>query len=442
MIFLADTTFSTLSSDATTYIAEKTLKVAEKIVRFYDLGDKARLPSHNSKTFQYTRYDRLPLPQVGITEGTTPTSRALAITTVSAIAEQWGDVVAITDVVDLTIKHKALQKAIELIGKQSAETIEREIFEVLLAGTNLFYPGSVTARSSITATDVPTADTLRKIVANLRDNGASGLEKAAGVEDPELGDHFVGVVDSFVEQDISADPDFIDATKYAAAKRLWNGEIGTFLGVRFVRSNMLPTLTSRAAAVGTATDNGGTLTTNNDYRVMVTGLDNTFGYEKLIFQASNVEVTGAGNDNHISLVIPTVAGYTNFNIYMSAGTASATAVGDTMYLQNASGTVIAGTYLIGYATESGNNYTQKTTGTTNPPELNASTSKVHLSFFLGKEAYTVVDLQNLQTTLTKAEATDSDPLIQRRKVGWKTMFKAVINNNNFFARLETESAYD
>lgn len=440
---MATTTFSTLQNDAVTYIAEKTLMIAQKIVRFYDLADKAKLPSHNSKTFQYTRYDRLPLPQVGLTDGTTPNSRALSITTVQAVAEQWGDVVAITDVVDLTIRHKALQKAIELIGKQSAETIEREVFETLVTGTNLFYPGAVTARSSITATDIPTADTLRKIVANLRDNGAYGMEKGAGTEDPELGDHFVGVVDSFIEQDIASDPDFIDANKYANAKRLWNGEAGTFLGVRFVRSNMLPTLASRAAATATApTDDVGTLTSGYHYRTMVTGLDDTFGYEKLIFQASDTTAAATGNTETVQVVIPAVTGYTNFNIYMSVGTAGASAIGDTMYLQNASGTVVAGTFRLGHATESGNNYTQKTTGTTNPPELNSATSKVHLSFFLGKESYTVVDLQNLQTTLTPATASDSDPLIQRRKVGWKTMFKAVINNNNFFARLESESAYD
>ena len=439
---MADTTFSTLTSDAMTYIAEKTLKVAKKIVRFYELADKAKLPSANSKTFQYTRYERLALPIATLTEATTPTSVALSITTVTAIAEQWGSVVTLSDVAELTIRHKPLQKAIELLGKQSAETIEREIFETLLAGTTIYYPGSVTSRYGLASTDVPTSDTIRKIVANLRNNGAVGLEPSKDGSDAELGEHYVGVVDTFVEQDISTDPDFIDSVKYAAAKRLWNGEIGTFLGVRFVRSNMLPTLTGRAAAAGTATDGGGTLTTDYYYTTMVTGLDDTFGYEKLLFVSSEDQVVGAGNDNHISLVIPTVSGYARFNIYMSVGSSTTQAINTTTkYLQNASATVAAGTYLLGYATESGNNYTQKITGTTAPAEV-LSTSKVHTSFFIGKEAYTCVDLQNLQSTLTPNAPSDSDPLNQRRKAGWKVMFKAVINNENFFARLETESAFD
>jgi hypothetical protein len=321
--------------------------------------------------------------------------------------------------------------------------MEREIYETVLAGTTIYYPGSVTTRYGLASTDVPTADSVRKVVAALRANGAIGLEPpVAGTNDPELGDLYVCVVDTYVEFDISSDPDFIDAKKYADAKRIWEGEIGTFLGCRFVRSNSVPTLTSRAAATATATDNGGTLTTNYYVRTMVTGIDDTFGYEKLIFQAEVDQVVGAGNDNHISLVVPTVAGYSKFNMYMSAESASTVAQGATMYLQNASGSVAAGTYLLGYATESGNNYTAKTSGTTAPAEMNSATSKVHTSFFIGKEAYTVVDLQNLQSTLTPSEATDSDPLKQRRKAGWKVMFKAVINNNDFFARLESESAYD
>ena len=59
----ADTTSTTLSSDTiSAYIADKTLLIASKQVKLQQLGDKATLPSRNSKTFQYTRYERLALP--------------------------------------------------------------------------------------------------------------------------------------------------------------------------------------------------------------------------------------------------------------------------------------------------------------------------------------------------------------------------------------------
>lgn len=81
-------TSTTFSSDATTYIADKTLTLAEKSVRFYEAADKAKLPDHNSKTFQYSRYERLGLPLSSITEGVDPSDSGMTVTTVTAIAEQ------------------------------------------------------------------------------------------------------------------------------------------------------------------------------------------------------------------------------------------------------------------------------------------------------------------------------------------------------------------
>lgn len=442
---MGTTAYSDLSSDVVTYIAEKTLLIAHRIVRFYELADKAKLPSQNSKTFQYTRYERLALPQTALSEGVTPSDTSMSISTVTAIAEQWGAVVTMTDVAELTIRHKPLQKAIQLLGIQSGELVERKLFEVLMAGTQVYYPGTVASRLLITSTDILVGDTLGKIVANLRDKGAMGLEKAKGNVDPELGDNYVGVVDSFVEQDIVTEPDFIDAKKYAQAMVLWNGEAGTFKGFRFVRSNMVPTLTSATGA--TTADNSadnGTISFNLSVRVMVTGTDNTFGYEKVIYQSTEQDTANDANAAHtITVTIPATAGYT-YNIYASAaGAKDSTTTATAMTLQG-SGYAPSASIKIGSSvgTASATRLALTTTGAASPPQMNATTSKVHLSFFIGKEAYTCVDLQALQSTLTPAVASDSDPLIQRRKAGWKTMFKGVICNNDYFARCESESSFD
>ena len=421
----ADTSFNTLTNDAVTYIADKTLMIAHKVVRFYEAGDKAKLPSASSKTFQYTRYDRLALPQTALTEGTTPTATALAITTVTAVAEQWGATVRLTDVAELTIRHKPLQKGIELLGYQAAETIEREIYNVVAAGTSVYYPGTVTARSGLGTSDFMDADLIGKVVANLRDQGAYGVEKPKdGVEDYELGDLYLGICDSFVEQDISSDPDFIDANKYAAAKRLWNGEVGTFKGVRFVRSNMVPTFTSAAGPTPTS-PTGGSFT-NVAHDVIITGVDDTFGYEKVIYQT--VALTPSTNDK-IDVTVPATAGF-KYNVYI---TPTATSTDATTALKVAS--LQAPSTAVSTAAP-------PTTGATVPAALASATAKMHQTFFVGKEAYTVVDLQTLQATLTANIATDGDPLKQRRTIGWKTMFKAVINNENFLARAESASAFD
>jgi hypothetical protein len=230
-----------------------------------------------------------------------------------------------------------------------------------------------------------------------------------------------------MEQDISADPDFIDANKYAKAKRLWNGEAGTFLGFRFVRSNMIPTLTSGAAVSTTTPASPAGTFTAVSHRVIVTGVDTTFGYEKVIYQPESV--TFASLDSG-STTMPSTAGFT-YNLYV---TPTATSTDATTARLVSSGNAASAVVV----------YLDPPTTSTAlvPAALNSSTSKVHQGFAIGKEAYTVVDLQNLQATLTEKAFTDSDPLGQRRTAGWKTMFKAVINNQNFMARLEAESAFD
>jgi len=442
------TDFSALASDAVTYIAEKTLSIAYKIVRFYEAADKAKLPSQSSKTFQYTRYERLSLPQSTLTDGVTPSDTSMSITTVTAVAEQWGAVVTITDVAELTIRHKPLQKAIQLLGIQAAETIDRVIFNVLMGGTTVFYPGATAGRLNIGATDYVTASVLARIVAQLRALGAMGIEKpkAGSAEDPELGDDYLAIVDPFVEQDVAADSDFKSAHQYASAKTLWNGEAGSYKGFRFVRSNLIPMLTSAAAAstADNSADNG-TLAANKGLRVMVTGVDNLRGYERVIYQSSEQATANDGNQAHtVTVTIPATAGYT-YNIYASDGTAAAgaTTTATAMTLQG-SGYAPSASIKLGSSagTASSTRLQLTTTGAAAPAQLAASTRQIHLSFFIGKEAYTCVDLMALQSTLTAPVATDSDPLIQRRKAGWKTMFKAVINNNNFFARCESSSAFD
>ena len=70
------------------------------------------------------------------------------------------------------------------------------------------------------------------------------------------------------------------------------------------------------------------------------------------------------------------------------------------------------------------------------PAAPASGFTTHFSLIFGKEALSCVELNKIHAYLTPATPSDSDPLVQRRKVGWKTDFKAVITNDNFLARIE------
>lgn len=418
---MAVQTFSNFSSDAVTYIAEKTLMIAKKAVIFQQLGDRAQLPSNNSKTFQYTRYDRLSLPSASLSEGVTPSNTSISISTVSAVADQWGAFVNLSDVAQLTIKHPVMVKAIDLMGYQAAETMDREIIKVLLAGTSVVFPGSVSVRSGLATSDVISTNVIRKAVSELRSQGAHEYD----------GSDFVGVIDPFVEMDISADSTFQTAGQYSNIKVLQNGEIGRWMGVRWMRSNLIPSIAQGTAVSATSPASpAGTFTTAN-YRVSVAEYDIATGFLTKLYDNANVAFT---NLDSLALTTPNVAGKM-YKIFISAAAASASA---SMY-QGVD--AVSGTDFIALNTAASVLAPPASGDLIAGSDIPASGVVAHCSWLLGKEAYTVVDLQKLQTFITPASASDSDPLFQRRKAGWKFFFKSVINNQDFLKRIESASAY-
>lgn len=63
-------------------------------------------------------------------------------------------------------------------------------------------------------------------------------------------------------------------------------------------------------------------------------------------------------------------------------------------------------------------------------------SKVYSSFALGRFAYQISDLQNLQVYITPPGG-HTDPLHQSRLIGWKFAFKSIITNQNWLRRVRT-----
>jgi N4-gp56 family major capsid protein len=406
-------TFSNFSSDAQTYIAAKTLMRIKRDVVVYGLGKKEKLPSRFSKTFQYTRYDKLDLPYSALSEGVTPDSSDISISTVSATMDQWGSFVYLTDVVDLTVKHPVMQQAIELLGEQAAETIDREVIKVLLANTNVYYGGTATSRVSLASNSYLSTTVAKKAIADLRSSGARGVS----------GRMFYGLIDPFIEADLLEDTTFQNAASYSNIVALQNGEVGKWMGVRWMVSNLIPTL-SRLTDVSSASSGAasGTLANSTTYYFKVVAVDNATGFEVATTQIQS-QATGMA-DEAVSITMPATTGR-KYNVYFGDSNSNS-ALYLSSSLNDPSDVVV-----VLASPASGNN----------PPAHPDTNIEVHFSWVMGSEAFAVPELMSLQTFVTPKGASDSDPLAQRRKASWKVMFKAVICNELFLARIESASRY-
>lgn len=437
-------TASQFSSDIENYIADKVLPLARKRLCAYRFGDPLSLDKGRGTTYTATRFNRLPLPFQAISEGVPPTQgESLTLTQVSATCQQWGDIVKITDVAEMTIKHPLVEKANELMALQMSETLERNTYNSLQALTQVNYVNSRGSRAAIVAGDILDTNTINRTVALMVNLGAPrflGDEQTDEEQDADRGGanassnprvmpHYVAIAHPFIIADFANSSDVKTAWQYSDINRLYNFDVGEWRGIRFQESNMVPSWTGVAAITGTA-GTAGSLATGT-YYVQVTASDTQNQYESRVYQVSaGVAVTGPNGS--ISVVLPALPGFT-FSVYIGTTTSPA----------NLALCALGPTYgpLSGNATQLAPGQTVVLTGTgvaQTPPAAPATGVTVYPTYVFGRGAYGQVKLDNAKFALLK-DADKSDPMNQIRVLSWKLMYSTIILNTNFAARIESSS---
>jgi len=432
-------------ADIEAFLADETLPLARRQLVVYQFGDPARLPKGRGTSYTATRYNRIPLPYAPLSEGVPPIGESLTIAQVSATAQQWGDKVTITDVAEMTIKHPLFTKATELTGLQIAETFERNTFNNLMGGTQINYVNTRGSRGALVAGDVLNPHEINRAAAILKTLGSprfmgdeqtdEKLSAEAGgsraSENPRRMPHYVAVCHTLVIGDLGENSIITQAWSYSDLNRLYNYEVGEWRGLRFCDSNLVPTFTGYAQVNGVA-GTSGSLATGN-YYIIVTASDTQNQYESQIYQVSGV-VAVTGPNGSVGVTLAANPGFT-YNIYIGT-TTSPTNLGLT-----ASGP-LSGPYT-GQATQLAPGQTVVLTGigvAQTPPAAPAAGITVYPTFVFGKGAYAQVMLDDVKFTYLK-EADKSDPLNQLRIVGWKAFYGTLIQNNLFFMRIESTSAF-
>ena len=418
---MAATSFSTLSSDAVTYIREELLDLAEKLTVFAQFADQVALPQHNSKTVQFSRYPYLTLPTATATEGTTPADTALSVQTVTATTDQWAMTVTLTDLAQLTIKHPLVPVVNELLGYAMAQLVDREIYKVLLSGATVVFPSTVASRATLASSNVLDDTTVMKVAATLRANGARGVD----------GMNYVLVVDPYQEQDlVNQTSTFLAAHQFKGVEALYNSEVGRWRGFRVVRSNIIPViaLIANSAWSTAASGTDGTWGASKTVYIKVTGVDTSIGYESQIGNAVSTAVTAL---QHIVVTVPSTAGYT-YKVYVSDTDNTSTDANLLLFQEGIAAGGASNSILV-FPTSGA------VPGASPPTGVN-----VHTAYALGKQSNAMVKLSgdNLRVYVTDQKPTDSDPISQRRKLSFKGSFKSVVLNSAFLRKIETASAFN
>ncbi len=436
MAMIKSTTGNFPSSIPDFWFKKELLDFGDYSLLYRKFAKKEKLPPGNGVSWKANRYSRIELPMDALSEGVTPDETSMSIEQVSCTAAQYGMVVTLTDVLQLTMDHPVLQKAVELV-KEAMDRLDSEIIcEVLLAGTVVQFAnasaGSNDSRDDLAATDVFSTTEIKLAVAQLEfpDDTWGSAPKFSGGK-------YACILHRKHELDLLNDSLWKDMAIRQDKSALDKGAIMSWMGVDFYITNWGPkfhTLGDPALVDGVAVastvgldgavfdsyNGSGSFSASTAYDFKITRRHKHRRFEDGISGVLDIS-TGAGEDT-FDVTFPTSTSYV-YNLYSGTD-------GGTLY-RVAANQAAASVYTVTAPGSSG----------VVAPVSPATGVNVYCSWIMGKDAYAVVDLENLDAGITDDSRVGEDPLKQRRKVAAKFFLGGLILADNNLVRIEAASAY-
>ena len=203
-------------------------------------GQAKPMTMNNTKTMTFRRYEALSNQPKVLTEGVTPASSNLSKTDYTATLVQYGDWVELTDVIMDTHEDPVLQESVTILGEQAAQMIERTRFNVLKAGTNVFYANGA-SRSAVNTK--MTRALQRKITRSLKRQLAKKITRKVSAS-PDYGTDavapsYIAIAHSDCESDIRDMEGFVPVERYGSGQTPYEMELGKVEDVRYLCSTLL-----------------------------------------------------------------------------------------------------------------------------------------------------------------------------------------------------------
>lgn len=280
---VAVTSYGDISPAVAAYSVVRMLKRAMPYLHIEKFGQVYPLPTNSTQTAKFRRYFLqgatgaagpdaggtngagqpfyIPLALTPLVEGVTPAGSMLANQDYTVQLYQYGDYITITDVIEDTHTDPVLQQSTDILGEQAAVTVETLRYNVLKAGTNVWYAGLVAGRpqvgTAITLTDQRRVTTglnrqnarkISQVVASNPDFSTKSVEAA-----------YFALVHPDLESDIRQMSGFVPVASYGPHSSPFEGEIGTVEQTRYLSSTVIAPFLNAGSATGAGTTyRGGT----------------------------------------------------------------------------------------------------------------------------------------------------------------------------------------
>lgn len=229
-LFAINTT-ETMPDEIKTYYDDYLIDCSMPKLVHDQFGQKRPIPAGRGKTIEFRKVSPLPVSTTPLTEGVTPESQQLTISTVEAPVQQYGGYVELSDMVVLT-------------------AIDNNLVIAATAGrTGRQDPGCHHPRSAGRRHQCPVrrGSGHREKSAGRRQGRGQPLSDRrcrpprcahAQKQDAEpIGDSFIGIIHPDVAYDLMSDPKWVNVKSYSDPEGIYEGEIGKIENVRFVETS-------------------------------------------------------------------------------------------------------------------------------------------------------------------------------------------------------------
>lgn len=287
----AVTSYGDISPAVAAYSVVRMLKRAMPYLHLEKFGQTYPLPTNSTQTAKFRRYFMqgatgaagpdaigsdtfyIPLATTPLVEGVTPAGSMLANQDYTVQLKQYGDFITITDVIEDTHTDPVLQQATEILGEQAAVTVETLRFNVLKAGTNVWYANNVAGRVNV-VTAISLADQRRVTTGLNRQNAKKITQVVASNPDfntKSVEAAYMAVCHPDLETDIRSMTGFTPVASYGPHTSPFEGEIGSVEQVRYLTSTVMAPWADAGGAKGAMRSTSGT--SADVYPVLIFGRD-------------------------------------------------------------------------------------------------------------------------------------------------------------------------
>lgn len=237
----SDDTGNDLSPEVRTYYDKVLIKNAKPKLVHDQAAQRRNVPKNAGQTINFRKFDKLAPATTALTEGVTPTGSKLNMTKVEAPLKQYGAYVLLTDWLQLTGPDPVMTEVAEILGDNMGETLDTITRETLVTGTNVYYgDGSVAARTSITDAMKLSLDTVKVARRILARQDAPTFE----------GGTYMAIIHPDTWFDLAKAIEQVYQHTESGIKKIFDGEIGTYEGVRFVETSRAKIWASAGAQIG------------------------------------------------------------------------------------------------------------------------------------------------------------------------------------------------